>query len=302
MYRKQSPVSVLITWDVDPSLKTTLESRQLSLEVATDLCNEFGIRSTFFTTATAGQASTSAFERMQSFGHEIGCHGLTHGDEEDYNRMPEAMQREYIMQATGKLESMTRVPVRAFRSPRVKTSACTLRLLSECGYLVDSSVCSQRIDFISSNLINPGWLVAPRRPYRPGKENPFKAGDVPIWEVPVSAIIIPFISAALSVLGPTFMKAFFRVLYSEAQLTGKPIVYLGHPLEFTSGNQRHYSLKEFSPSYIRTHGLLLRTLLYRDKGAWLEATRQLFAYMASFQDVQFLTMCEYATTVLSKRT
>ena len=99
MYNKHSPVNVLITWDVDPSLKASLESRQLSLEIATDLCNEFSIRSTFFATATAGQASYSAFERMQSFGHEIGCHGLTHGDKEDYNRMPPTMQRDYIMKA-----------------------------------------------------------------------------------------------------------------------------------------------------------------------------------------------------------
>ncbi|MBN1449865.1 MAG: polysaccharide deacetylase family protein [Anaerolineales bacterium] len=301
MHATKPPVFVLITWDIDPSPKASLESKQLSLEVATELCNEFNVRSTFFTTANAGQASPSALQRIQSFGNEIGCHGLTHGNEEDYNRMPETMQRDYIIKATEKLENMANAPIRAFRSPRVKTSASTLRLLAECGYLADSSVCSQRIDFISSNLINMGWVLAPRRPYHPHYENAFRKGNLPIWEVPVSAAIIPFISAVLSILGPSFMKAFFRLLYSEAKLTGKPIVYLGHPAEFTTGHQRRYSLKEFSPTYIRTHGLLLRTSLYREKEAWLEATRQLFGYMASFPDVQFMTVTEYVTKVLNKR-
>jgi len=92
---------------------------------------------------------------MQALGQEIGCHGLTHTDEEEYDRMPEEMQERYIEQATQKLEAVAGVRILAFRSPRVKTSAHTLRLLAEHGYRADSSVCSQRIDFVSSNLNQP---------------------------------------------------------------------------------------------------------------------------------------------------
>jgi len=170
-----------------------------------------------------------------------------------------------------------------------------LRLLGEYGYLADSSVCSQRIDFISSNLINGGWIFAPRRPYHPHRDNAFKRGDLPIWEIPVSAMVMPFISSLLGVLGVAFMKAFFRLLYAESRCSGKPIVYLTHPLEFLAGPPRNIRLVHFSPAFIRTHGLLLRNQLrWMDGETCLKATRELLAYMASFPDVTFISIKQYA--------
>jgi peptidoglycan/xylan/chitin deacetylase (PgdA/CDA1 family) len=291
-------VPVLVTWDVDPDRWATFAQRQRALSRAIDLCEELDIKSTFFFTANFAFEYPGHIERMQEFGQEIGCHGLTHGDEEDYDRMPEDLQRTYIEEATRKLEAVTGMPVRAFRSPRVKTSAITLRLLAEHNYLADSSVCSQRIDFVSSNLINPGWILAPRRPYQPHYGNPFERGEIPIWEIPVSAMILPFISGSLNVFGLRFMKAFFRLLYSESRHAGKPIVYLAHPPEFvrSDGQRPRFARKWFSPAYIRTHGFLIRRALYRMDGeTWFDATRELFAYMASFPGVAFMTSSEYVS-------
>jgi len=298
---KRKQVPLLITWDVDPDRQATPERRQEGVSMAMDLCAKFGIRATFFITANAVHEYPDHLQRMQDLGQEIGCHGLTHTIEEEYHRMPEAMQRAYIEEATAKLEAAAGQPVRAFRSPRVKISATTLRLLSEYGYVVDSTVCSQRIDFVSSNLINKGWLVAPRRPYHPHRTNPYKRGDLSIWEVPVSAMVVPFISGSLNIFGLGFMKVFFRMLYAESRATGKPIVYLAHPLEFIDSGKRksHFSRrklrKRFSIAYIRAHGLLIRRMLYRMRGeAWFNATRELFAYMTSFPDVAPMTSSEYA--------
>lgn len=289
-------VPVLITWDVDPDRWATLERRQGALSRALDLCEEFDIRSTFFITANFAHEYPDPIKRMQALGQEIGCHGLTHTDEEDYDRMPEEMQQAYITEATQKLEAVTGTPILVFRSPRVKTSALTLRLLAEHGYRADSSVCSQRIDFLSSNLINPGWLVAPRRPYHPHPASAFRRGDTSILEIPVSALVFPLISSSLSVFGLRFMKAFFKLLYAESRHTGKPIVYLAHPAELIPSMKRRVqrNLKQFSPAYIRTHGLLLRNILFRmDGDAWHAATRELFAYMRSFPAVTFMTESEY---------
>jgi len=297
---KQIPV--LITWDVDPSPRLPYKDKLRSLEIATDLCDELNIQATFFVTANAEQATPAALERIQASGHEIGCHGLTHGDEENYDQMPKDMQRAYIEEATEKLAALAGCPIRVFRSPRVKTSALTLRLLAEYGYQADSSVCSQRIDFVSSNLINAGWIFAPRRPYRPHHGNAFRKGEVPIWEIPISAAIIPFISASLNILGLSAVKALFRLLYAEARRTGKPIVYLAHPTEFTSGRQRTFHLREFSPVHIKTHGFLVRNLLYRmDRETWLECTQEFFAYMASFPDVRFMSVGDYAARILDRQ-
>jgi len=302
-------VRVLITWDVDPDRWATRDHRERALSIVLDLCEEFGIRSTFFITARFAHEYPSHIKRMQALGQEIGCHGLTHTDEEDYDRMPEDMQRTYIKEATRKLEAVVGAPILTFRSPRVKTSAHTLKLLAEYGYLADSSVCSQRIDFVSSNLINLGWVVAPRRPYHPHHASAFRRGNVPIWEVPVSATVVPFISNALTVFGLRFMKLFFRFLCAESRCTGKPVVYLAHPTELTLSKKQksqkkrktRFTRKEFSPGYIRTHGFLIRKALYRmDPETWFNATRELFAYMASFSDVEFITCSEYVLRCLQE--
>ena len=266
-----------------------------------DLCAEFGIRSTFFFIARQAQKYQEQIKRLQALGHEIGCHGLTHADEEEYNRMPVDMQRAYIEEATGVLEELAGAPIVTFRSPRVKISAQTLGLLAEHGYKADSSICSQRMDLVSANLVNLGWLRAPRLPYHPRSDNAFKRGDLPIWEIPVSAMILPFTTTVLNVLGVRFMRVLFQLLYREARRTGKPIVYLAHPFDFVPRQVQLVPLlrEGLSPTSLRTHGLPLRWIIYRlDGDAWFQATRDLFAFMASFPDVRFMTMQGYADAYL----
>jgi len=295
-------VPVLITWDVDPSLSMPFEGKKLSVVKTVGLCDELGIPATFFVTANAEHATVEVLAHIQASGHEIGCHGLTHGDEENYNLMPEPIQRRYIEEATRKLERLTGTPIHAFRGPRVKTSATTLQLLVEYGYWSDSSVCSQRFDVISSNLINVGWLMAPRRPYHPHPQNAFKKGPLSLWEIPVSALVVPFISTLMNVMGLTFMKFLSRLFYAEARRTGKPIVYLAHPIEFVlvSGRHQKFQIREFTPSYIRSHGLLIRKMLYRlDKDTFMEYSRQLFSYIGTLPDVRFMTVSDYTARVLA---
>jgi hypothetical protein len=303
-------VPILITWDVDPDLWIPFEQRQWAFQTAMNLCHDLNIRATFFITAEPAHLYSREVEMLQIQNHEIGCHGLTHGREEDYDRMPEDMQRTYIEKATEKLQTVSGLPIRSFRGPRVKTSATTLRLLAVNGYLADSSVCSQRVDFISSNLINPGWILSPRRPYRPHQDNAFKRGNIPVWEIPVSAAIIPFISSTLKVLGLSPMKSLFRLLYAEARQTGKPIVYLAHPTEFDRANRvqksaplgkrlaKYFTREYLSPRFIRTEGLRMRNLLYHmDGSTLLEKSYELFSYMASFTDVEFMTVKAYAASL-----
>jgi hypothetical protein len=289
---KDGSVPVLITWDIDPDQWIPGERRRWALDTAMDLCHRQGIRATFFFTALSAELYHDKFEKLRVHGHEIGCHGLTHGNEENYDRMSKDMQRRYISEAKEKLQELTGDQVHSFRSPRVKTSAATLRLLAEQEYLADSSVCSQRIDFISSNLINIGWVFSPRHPYQPNRNSAFKQGDVPIWEMPISAMVVPFISSTLKVFGLPPMEAFFKLLYTEARWTGKPIVYLAHPAEFIvrGPEGRRYS---------RSWKAQTKLYLLDAKGLF-NASQELFAYMASFPDVTFLTVEEYVIHHLGK--
>jgi hypothetical protein len=205
------------------------------------------------------------------------------------------MQRSYIEQATCLLETKTDTRITAFRGPRVKVSPTTLELLGEYGYLTDSSVCSQRLDLVSSNLINLGWLVAPRSPYHPHRNSVCKRGDLDILEVPVSALVIPFISSALFVLRLPVMEALFRLLYAEARHKNKPIVYLAHPGDLGPQTSAHFNLSHLSPKTLFTHGLILRRSLFEpDLESRLRLHQALFSYIATFPDIRFMTMREYA--------
>lgn len=300
LFSKSGAVPVLITWDIDPDTWLPPEKRLWSLNKTIELCQSLYIRATFFFTALGAELYSSEMQKLVEQGHEVGCHGLTHEDEENYDRMPDDMQRSYLKQATEKLSSLAGLPMRAFRSPRVKTSALTMQLLADNGYLSDSSVCSQRTDIVSSNLINFGWISAPRLPYHPNVASPFRAGNIPLWEIPVSAIGLPFISSTLLALGLPFMKLLFRLLLAEARRTGKPIVYLAHPVEFRNRPSHrnrfsdYFQPRYFSPEFIRTHGFRTRNWLYRMSGETLfSATQELFHYIATFPDVHFLSVSEY---------
>ncbi len=296
-------IPILITWDIDPDLWLPQERRRWAINTAMDICHERAIPATFYLTALPAALYRADMPKLQAQGHEIGCHGLTHGIEENYDQMSPDLQRLYLKLATHYLQAVVGQPLRTFRSPRVKTSAVTQQLLSEYGYLSDSTVCSQRLDVVSSNLINPNWLIAPRRPYHPRHDNAFKVGQLPIWQIPVSAVVLPFISSTMQVVGLEAMKLFFKMLYTEAKLTGKPIVYLAHPTEFIVGQKKKKPSQNwrallnpqfFTPTYIRAHGFRWRSLLYRtDATIFLEQTRQLLTYMASFPDVSFMTMSDY---------
>jgi hypothetical protein len=130
------------------------------------------------------------------------------------------------------MQTVTQMPIRSFRSRRVKTSALTLRIIADAGYWSDNSVCSQRSDFVSYNFINFRRLFALRKPYHPHPTNPYRRGDLRIWKIPISAAILPFITSTMKVLGLPVIKALFRILYAESKLTEKQIVFLGHPIEF----------------------------------------------------------------------
>jgi len=292
-------VTILTTWDVDPAAEVSIDSMKEALKQVRWLLGDLQIPSTFFCPAKmAEQFDTEVVSFLQD-GHEIGCHGLTHGDEEEYNRMPDDMQRKYLCKATDILSRITRRNVTSFRGPRLKTSHITQKILIELGYIADCSVASQRIDFVSSNLVNIGWIFAPRLPYRPSNRSAFRKGDKDIWVVPLSAAIVPFISSVLYILKTRVMKSLFRILYMESQRTGKPIVYLVHPYEFApyTGTWKPEDLSTIQR--IRTHGFLFRDKFYeKNHQERFRMNKELFRYMKSFPDVRFKTVRDFVSDTL----
>ena len=291
-------VPVLITCDVDPTPEVALKDKQEALDQTSVLLDDHGVKATFFVVAGLAKEYDGQIKALAQRGHEIGCHGLTHDETEEYHTLPAGVQRDTLSRATEMLGAATGTPVRSFRGPRVKTSHVTQQILEGLGYWADSSVCSQRMDFISSNLINPGWVFAPRLPYHPRSDSAFRRGRRKIVVVPVSALGLPFLSGVLYFLGLRFMERFFDILYFESKKTGKPIVYLMHPAEFAKPTQR-VSYRSSLDS-IRARGFYFRRRmkLCRGERERLGATQSLLAYMGRFPDVTFMTVREYVAAMV----
>lgn len=288
-------VPVLITCDFDPTPEVTVENKQRAMEMAIDLFDDLNIRSTLFITARhADKYLTPGLVRQFGKKHEIACHGLTHAYDEEWNRMPLDETRSRVKEATKLLEDIAGRSIESFRGPRVKTSCMTQQALEENMYRADSSVCSQRVDVVSSNLINPNWIFAPRLPYHPHEKNPFRRGNRKLWSIPVSAMVLPFVSGSIYTLGLNTTKSLFQALYQEAAKTGKPIVYLMHPVEFVPFTLENKKPK--NPGFILIEGLQFRYRFYeRDVSVRYAKNRELFEFMKSFPRIKFMNLRDYVT-------
>ncbi|MFX0195087.1 MAG: polysaccharide deacetylase family protein [Candidatus Hodarchaeota archaeon] len=290
-------VPVLITCDIDPAPEVNSKDKKSALELTSILFDKYGIKGTFLFVADTANLYASQIRQLQERGHEIGCHGLRHDETEEYDKLPEDVQRGYLIRATKTLEDLTGNSIVSFRGPRAKTSHITQRILEQLHYLADSSVCSQRIDLISSNLINPGWIFAPRLPYHPNESSAFRKGNRNLRVIPVSAIILPFVSGVLYLFGEKFFKIFFDILYFESQKTGKPIVYLMHPMEFAK-QTKDFNYKSSLRS-IRTRGFYFRRRLKLriDENARLRYTIHLFEHIKKHINIEFMTINQYVDVI-----
>lgn len=306
-------VPILITWDIDPLTKEECMREGLdfrkgeeailkkSINSAVEIIETLKIRTTFFVTSKLGNMLRAELDEIMKTGNQVGCHGLTHDNREDFSRMTEARQDRVLREATENLEKLLGRKVNVFRAPRVKVSAHTLRILDMLGYQADSSISSQRLDFLSSSWTYPKPLFAPRLPYHPSPDNPFVEGDLKIWEIPVSAAGLPFISGTLSILGLGVMKRLARKLHQESLKTGKPMVYLIHPAEFLASS-REMSGELFAPSKDWfVNGLPVRYLMFRKDGNVLfKENRALFEYLMGLKNAKFMTVGDYVKLLESE--
>lgn len=287
-------VPVLITLDVHDE-----EGVPRSVKPASGMLARLGIKATFFYVACVVE-KTPGFESLQAAGHEIGCHGLYHkGTDEHYNSMPVDIQKRYLEEATDIIARATGNEVKSFRAPVYKISVETLRILESLGYAADVSVNSRRLGLFGSEPFNFRWLAAPPMPYHPSYRSPFRRGGMRIWEIPVSAMLIPFVTAAGQLFGETFLKAFFDMLYRESLRTGKPIVFGCHPEEFNPDrnpikfSRERFSPVEFFPTMARGFDIRYRFYQYDPKRLF-DMVQGLLEHIKGHKRVRFMTASEYA--------
>lgn len=198
-----------------------------------DLYDQYGVKATFFFTGHIAQLYPQVVRMVQEQGHEVGSHGLTHEVSKAFDVMPREEQLSHLKQSKQILEDITGTPVVSFRAPAARVSKDFPSVLQEAGFMIDSSVSSQRLDmFFSFGSINKlHWLWAPRHAYRTAAENIFRRGSDGIFEVPISAFGFPYIGTFMRI-APLLNRMTRRLLYAETLMTGRQFVFLTHPNEF----------------------------------------------------------------------
>ncbi len=195
------------------------------------LLSKFGVRGTAFAIgeALSREEAGRALRALAEEGHEIGNHTLRH----DYAlvRRSEAEITEEVVRGAQAIRRATgRTPV-GFRAPGYNVSATLFRVLAKEGYRYDSSVLPsapyylaragviallRRLGRPSHSLPgSPSVLLAPRTPYRPGREAPYARGDSPLLELPISVSTltgVPLIGTTISVLPWPVVRALLAEL------------------------------------------------------------------------------------------
>lgn len=198
-----------------------------------DLYDELGIKVTFFYTGYIANLYPEVVKMAHLRGHEIASHGYSHKVENAFDVLSETKVREHLIRSKSELEQIIGEEVVSFRAPALRVKKNISEALLETGFLIDSSVASQRADmFLSFGVKHKlNWFRAPRGIYFTKLEDIFSKGDSDLLEIPVSSVIIPYIGTFMRI-SPLMTNAIRSTLNLESKLTGRHINFLTHPNEF----------------------------------------------------------------------
>lgn len=294
-------IPFLLTIDVHD-----LESVNFSVRESCKILYDSGIKATYMIPASVLNKNSNLIPVILDNGHQIGSHGLFHNrvpfngyPPEKYNLLCDNDQKRFIEEATHIfVDLLGEVPC-SFRSPCFALNGATIRNLESCGYKADLSVNSQRLDFlISSETFSFKNLFAPRLPYFPDRNDPYKKGHSGLWEIPVSSLIFPFAVMTLLTLGRRYMNWMTHYLKQESKETGKPLVYMCHAEEFNPKAPTYtlklheLTLRDFLP--IKGEGIRARQAMrIGDPKKIYENHMDYLKMLADDENLEFVTANEY---------
>lgn len=232
-----APVPTLITLDVHEHARLNAV-----LLKSAEFLSQFKQKVTYFVPAAfvrRDKTIASTLRELETEGHRIGCHGLTHTPEEDPFRLSASEEAEMLRTATGILADTLGRSILSFRAPVYRLSNRTLPILDSLGYKADLSVVPQRCSFLSSSPWSLGGVLAPRNVYHPHEQSPYKRGSLSILEIPNSCLFLPLAHGAMTGFRRRGMMAMVACLKWEALHFGRVLVLTFHP-ETLAGDDWYY--------------------------------------------------------------
>lgn len=173
---------------------------ETAIPVFLDALDRFGLKATFFVVGRDVEDNRNIpwLERMVAAGHELANHSYSHPIR--FKQLGPGLVEEVDRCADLLWEALGVRPV-GFKSPAYGVTPELLAHLVRQGYRYDSSVLPNSITQ-AVRLVQKFWLsyvqgsaygalrsaTAPLMPYRPGATDPYRRGEVPLWELPVSTM------------------------------------------------------------------------------------------------------------------
>ncbi|HAF29698.1 MAG TPA: polysaccharide deacetylase [Bacteroidales bacterium] len=215
-----------------------------------DLYAKYNVKSTFFYTGHIAELVPEVVIMAHKAGHEIGSHGYTHEVNQSFDVLSFTEQKEHLLKSKSILENIIGEEVISFRAPAARVNQDTVKALLECGFKIDSSISSQRLDMFMSfgALKKLNWLTAPRLPYFTDSNNIFKKGDSELLEIPISAFGFPYIGTFMRI-APSLNRMTRTLLHWETKLNNRPFVFLTHPNEFIDEERDGNGISRRAPNY-----------------------------------------------------
>jgi hypothetical protein len=194
------------------------------------LLAEVGAKGTFFAIGSEILPEADPLRALAKAGHEIGNHTLTH--RYDLTRLsPEAMRAEVEGGAEAIAQAVGTRPA-GFRAPGYTLTSGLLDVVAATGHAYDSSVFPAAPYYLAKALVmsllrlrgrpsaaildRPRVLLAPLKPYRPARAEPYARGGHELLELPMAIdplLRIPFYGT----LVVSFPWPLVRLIYASAR-------------------------------------------------------------------------------------
>ena len=197
-----------------------------------NLYSKHDMVTTFFFTGDIVELEPEIVDITRESGHEIACHGYDHDSSRGFDTKSLNEQISELEKCKNIFKKNFNFVPTTFKSPELRIGLDTPRALSKTGFNIDCSVSSQRFDgpFSFGSKTKMNWLTSPRKPYFMDIDDPFKKGDSNILEIPISSLLFPYIGTMMRIK-PRLFSLFENMILHEAQITGKPAVFIFHPNE-----------------------------------------------------------------------
>jgi peptidoglycan/xylan/chitin deacetylase (PgdA/CDA1 family) len=253
-----------MTVDMDPAPPS---APYLDIEKGTAdilrLFHEYGVKATFFVTASVALDFPEMIQEIRRKGHEIACHGLKHDANEAMSSIDE--QCRTIRTATEEIESIAGSRPIGFRAPLFRSNANCRVALHRNDYVYDSSVvCSPFYGSYKTRLLSRPFFLSCSG----------SRADCNLLEIPVS--VNPFMPFPL---GGSFMRIFglnwIKIGIRTNSMLNAPIVFYVHPKDVI----------------LRTSGIYWHS--YRNTANCLRMLEEIILYGKKIR-AEFMRACELA--------